>query len=119
MKHGLEDVVKKLTRHLEDLKSQMKKQKVVNSDLAKERDFLLRKVEHLEDGAVQRGVGENELVNLRNQLLGKFSDRALAALILYLLSDIHHIYMFIRFLSYLLLLQKVALLDFIVALLDF
>eukprot|EP00795_Rhopilema_esculentum_P010644 gene10644-19386_t len=71
MKHGLEDVVKKLTQHLEDLKSQMIRQKEVNSDLAKERDFLLRKVEQLEDDAVQRGVGENELVNLRNQLLDK------------------------------------------------
>ena len=71
MKHGLEDLVKKLTKHLEDLKAQMQEQKEINADLEKERDFLRRRIEQLEVD-VERGDAANQNLDaLRNQLQGK------------------------------------------------
>ena len=71
MKHGLEELVKKLTKHLEDLKAQMKEQKGINAALEKERDLLRRKIEQLEDD-VERADATNQNVDgLRNQLRGK------------------------------------------------
>ena len=71
MKHGLEDVVKKLTKHLEDLKAQMKEQKEINAGLEKKRDFLRRRIEQLEDDVERADATNQNLDVFRNQLQGK------------------------------------------------
>lgn len=74
MKQGLEDVVKKLTSHCEGLKAQIRDQKKLNDDVAKERDFLKGKAEQLEADVDRFYNDKDELDGIRNRLVGTFSD---------------------------------------------
>ena len=71
MKQGLEEMVKKLTDHCEDLKRQMLNQKKLNNDLSKERDFLKRKIEQLEDDVGRAYENIDDVDGIRNNLIGR------------------------------------------------
>ena len=72
MKQGLEDLVKNLTKHLEELRVQMKEQKKTNANLEKEKGFLLRKVEQLEADMGQLGALQGDAEEFARQLRGMY-----------------------------------------------
>ena len=70
MKQNLEGMIEKLTAHCNDLKQQMQMQEKHRNDLVKERDFLERKVEQLEDDVRRANERIDDADGIRSSLTG-------------------------------------------------